>query len=147
MHLQSILRRVHPLPGFVYGKVHLHKTGGALAVDVHVRARTGSRARCGNCGKKRAGYDTQGERRFDFVPLWGMAVVLLYVMRRVECRQCGVTVEMVPWASGKSPATHAYTWFLASWAKVLACSETARRFHTSWDVVFRAVAHAVRGGL
>ncbi len=147
MHLQSILRRVHPLPGFVYGKVDLRKTRGALEVDVHVRARTGSRARCGNCGKKRAGYDTQGERRFDFVPLWGMAVFLIYVMRRVECRQCGVTVEMVPWASGKSPATHAYTWFLASWAKVLSWSETARRFRTSWDVVFRAVAHAVRWGL
>jgi transposase len=147
MHLQSILRRVHPLPGFVYDKASLRKTRSACEVDVRVRARAGSRGRCGNCGLKRPGYDTLGERRFAFVPLWGMAVYLIYAMRRVDCRRCGVTVEMVPWASGKSPSTHAYTWFLASWAKVLSWSETARRFRTSWDVVFRAVAHAVRWGL
>jgi transposase len=76
-----------------------------------------------------------------------MTVFFLYAMRRVDCPRCGVTVEMVPWASGKSPATHAYTWFLASWAKVLSWSETARRFSTSWDVVFRAVTHAVGWGL
>lgn len=148
MHLQSILRRIQPLPGFVYDRAALRETRGhALEVDVHVRPRSGARAVCGKCGKKGPGYDTLGERRFAFVPLWGMAVFLLYAMRRVECRRCGVTVEMVPWASGKSPATHAYTWFLASWAKVLSWSETARRFRTTWDVVFRAVDHAVRWGL
>jgi transposase len=147
MHLQCILRRVHPLPGFVYGKIHLHKRRGALDIEVRVRPRLGTDAVCGGCGKKRRGYDTLNERRFAFVPLWGMAVSLIYTMRRVDCHQCGVTVEMVPWASGKSPSTHAYTWFLASWAKVLSWRETARRFRTSWDVVFRAVAHAVRWGL
>ena len=147
MHLQSILRRVHPLPGFVYDKVRLRRCGDALEVDVHVRPRARSRGRCGNCGRKRPGYDTLPERRFAFVPLWGMTVSLLYAMRRIDCRPCGVTVEMVPWASGKSPTTHAYAWFLASWAKVLSWTETARRFRTSWDVVFRAVAHAVRWGL
>jgi len=148
MQLQSILRHVQPLPGFVYDRVTVRKTRGrATQVDIQVRARTGARALCGKCGKKRPGYDTLNERRFAFVPLWGMAVFLLYTMRRVDCGRCGVTVEMVPWASGKSPATHAYTWFLASWAKVLSWTETARRFRTSWDVVFRAVAHAVRWGL
>jgi hypothetical protein len=43
--------------------------------------------------------------------------------------------------------THAYVWFLASWAKALSWKETARRFRTTWDTVFRAVAHAVRWGL
>ena len=148
MHLQSILRRVQPLPGFVYGRAVVQEArGGILEVDVHVRPRAGARAVCGNCGKKGPGYDSLSERRFAFVPLWGMAVFFLYTMRRVDCRRCGVTVEMVPWASGKSPATHAYTWFLASWAKVLSWTETARRFRTTWDTVFRAVDHAVRWGL
>jgi transposase len=74
-------------------------------------------------------------------------VYFVYAMRRVDCPRCGVHVEMVPWASGKSPMTHAYTWFLASWAKVLSWKETARRFRTTWDAVFGAVAHAVRWGL
>lgn len=148
MHLESILRRVQPVPGFVYDQIQLRSTrGGTLEVDVHVRARRGARGVCGDCGQKRPGYDTLDERRFAFVPLWGMVVWFIYAMRRVDCPRCGVTVEMVPWASGKSPATHAYTWFLASWAKVLSWSETARRFRTSWDVVFRCVEHAVRWGL
>jgi transposase len=86
-------------------------------------------------------------RHFAFVPLWGLAVFLVYAMRRVECPRCGITVEAVPWASGKMQTTHALTWFLASWAKVLSWKETARRFRTSWDTVFRSVEHAVRWGL
>jgi transposase len=96
---------------------------------------------------KRPGYDTLEPREFAFVPLWGMAVWFVYAMRRVDCPRCGVHVEMVPWASGKSPMTHAYAWFLASWAKVLSWKETARRFGTTWDAVFRAVEEAVRWGL
>lgn len=145
MLIQSILRRLHPIPGFVYAHVELRGPGPTMAVSV--RPRAGSRGRCGGCGQKRRGYDTGPQRSFTFVPLWGLAVVLLYAMRRVECPRCGVTTEMVPWASGKSQATHAYVWFLASWAKVLSWKETAKRFRTSWDTVFRAVEHAVRWGL
>ena len=93
MHLQSILRRVQPLPGFVYDSVELRGTRSATDIHVHVRARAGSRAICGGCGKKRPGYDTLGERRFAFVPLWGMAVFFIYAMRRVDCLRCGVTAK------------------------------------------------------
>jgi len=37
-------------------------------------------------------------RRFEFIPIWGYAVLLLYAMRRVQCRDCGVKVESVPCA-------------------------------------------------
>jgi transposase len=96
---------------------------------------------------KRPGYDTLAERHFAFVPLWGMSVYLVNAMRRVDCPRCGVTVELVPWATGKSPLTHAYCWFLADCAKVLSWKETARRCRTTWDTVFRAVEYAVRWGL
>ena len=35
-------------------------------------------------------------------------VVLLYHMRRVDCRACGVRVETVPWGIGKHQLTKAY---------------------------------------
>jgi hypothetical protein len=47
-------------------------------------------------------------RRFEFIPIWGFAVMLLYAMRRVQCRLCGVKVEQVPWAVGKHSLTKAY---------------------------------------
>jgi transposase len=147
MQVESILRRLQPLPGFVYESVRW--AGSHLQPDlwVHVRARHGSRGICSVCFQKRPGYDVLDSRHFAFVPLWGLAVFLVYAMRRVDCRRCGVTVEAVPWASGKMQTTHALVWFLASWAKVLSWKEVARRFRSSWDTVFRCVEHAVRWGL
>lgn len=147
MHIQSILRRVHPIPGFVYGQVKLHQSRRGPVFQVQLRPRRGCRPICSDCGKKRRAYDRLTERAFEFVPLWAIPVMFLYVMRRVDCPRCGVVVEMVPWATGKSPQTHALCWFLASWAKSLSWKETARRFQTSWDAVFRAVKHAVQWGL
>jgi len=51
-------------------------------------------------------------RRFDFVRMWGVAVVFIYFMRRVNCSDCGIRVEQVSWADGKSPVTHELKWFL-----------------------------------
>ena len=75
-----------------------------------------------------------------------MRVFFLYMMRRVACPRCGVTVEQVPWADGKHQLTTTYLWFLARWAKRLSWKEVARVFGTSWDQVFRAVAMAVAWG-
>jgi transposase len=147
MHLESILRRLQPQPGFVYAKAEWAGSDARPAVHVHLRPREGSRGICSNCCQKRPGYDVGPPRYFAFVPLWGIAVWFVYAMRRVDCGRCGVTVERVPWASGKMQTTHALVWFLASWAKVLSWKETARRFRTSWDTVYRCVEHAVRWGL
>ena len=94
-----------------------------------------------------APYDHLEERRFEFVPLWGIVVFLAYRMRRVDCKRCGVTVEMVPWCDGKNQLTTTYRWFLATWAKRLSWSEVGSIFRTSWDSVCRAVEHAVEWGL
>jgi transposase len=67
-------------------------------------------------------------------------------MRRVDCRNCGVKVERVPWAEGKSPITTAYGWFLAGWAKRLSWQGVADAFHTSWHQVALAVEQAVAWG-
>ena len=75
------------------------------------------------------------------------AVILLYGMRRVDCRQCGVKVEEVPWGTGKHQLTKAYMLYLAYWARKLSWKETAQSFHTSWEKVQQAVAYVVEWGL
>jgi transposase len=148
MQIQSILRKLQPQPGFVYGDVRLSGPPRARVMRVRIRPRVGTRAVCSGCMRKRAGYDTsRTPREFTFVPLWGMTVFFVYAMRRVNCPTCGIVVELVPWASGKSHATDAFVWFVASWARALSWAEVARRFHSSWDTVFRCVEHAVRWGL
>ncbi len=76
MQLQPILRRVYPHAGFVYGKVHERGVGDARTIVVEVRPRKGARAFCSGCGKRRALYDTLPPRRFTFVPLWAIPVIL-----------------------------------------------------------------------
>ena len=51
------------------------------------------------------------ERRFQFVPLWGLAAFFVYAPRRLECGRCGIHVEHLPWALGKRPITQSFAWF------------------------------------
>lgn len=148
MHLKTILNRVHPLKSFVYDHATMSGSGDDLSIEVRIEPRANSRPVCSGCGRKRPGYDRQPEpRRFQFVPLWGIAVVFTYAMRRADCPKCGVIVERVPWAEGKSHLTTTYQWFLARWARRLAWKEVAEAFATSWENVFRSVKHAVAWGL
>jgi transposase len=87
------------------------------------------------------------ERRFEFIPIWGFAVILLYGMRRVDCCACGVKVEEVPWAMGKHTLSRAYMLFLAHWARTLSWKQTAQSFNTTWDKVCHAVEYVVGWGL
>jgi len=147
MQLKTILNRIERHRSFVYGEVRLHERMGRAVLDIEMRPRANGRPTCSGCGRRRPGYDTLSPRRFEFVPLWGIAVYFVYAMRRVECPTCGVVVETVPWASGKSQATTTYAWFLARWAKRLSWSEVAEAFQTSWERVFRSVEMAVTWGL
>ncbi len=147
MQVKSILNRVQLHRGFVYGKVRWREQPGRLALEVEIKPRKGSRPVCTGCGQPGPGYDTMGQRRFEFVPLWGIAVFFLYAMRRVNCPVCGVKVERVPWVEGKRHLTTTYAWFLAGWAKRLSWLEVAKAFQATWENVFRAVQMAVVWGL
>ena len=112
-----------------------------------MKPREGTKAICSGCNKKAPGYDKLEVRRFEFIPLWGIVVFLYYAMRRVDCSRCGVKVETVPWATGKSSLTKAYAYFLAAWAKRMSWNDVASAFHTSWESVFRSVKMVVEWGL
>ncbi len=148
MLLKTILNRVQKFKSFVYTDVHWADSGKA-ALEVTVFPRKGSRPVCSVCRRPGPGYDRLPSRRFAFVPLWGLAVFLVYAPRRVEYPSCGPRVEEMPWTlekNPKSPLTQAFAWFLAGWAKRLSWTETPRAFHVSWDAVFQAVEMAVAWG-
>lgn len=147
MHLKTILRRVEQHKGFVYEKVAWADPVERSSLEITLRPRQGSLAVCSGCGRTRAGYDHLPPRRFEFVPLWGLAVFFVYAMRRVDCPTCGVTVERVPWGDGQCHLTKTYRWFLAAWAKRLSWQEVATVFCTSWQSVYRAVRYAVFWGI
>ena len=145
MLLTRLLNACHHFPGFVYEHARLDESTKTIEIDV--RPRRGSRGYCSSCHGPAAGYDQLPQRRFEFIPVWGFAVVLLYCMRRIDCRRCGIKVEEVPWAHGKHTLCEAYMLFLAHWARKLSWKETAQAFHTSWEKVFNAVDYVVQFGL
>ena len=148
MQLKTILNRVTDYKSFVFEKTTWREDSPVPAIDVMVKPRANGRPICSGCGKAAAGYDTMTTpRRFEFVPVLGIAVVFVYSMRRVDCRACGVKVERVPWAEGKSPMTNEYKWYLAKWARRMSWKEVSEAFRVSWDRVFEAVKHAVDWGL
>ena len=146
MLLKTILNTVEKHKSFVYSDARWSKRMPGREIEFDVQPRKNSKPICSGCGRKRPGYDCQVARRFEFVPLWAIPVFLVYAMRRVNCPQCGVVVEQVPWASGKNQQTNSYRMFLATWAKRMSWQEVATVFGTSWDSVFRAVRWVVEWG-
>jgi transposase len=133
--------------GFVYQEVRMQERGLAMEIEITLQPHGGIRGRCSQCQSPAPGYDRLPERRWQFVPLWGIATWFCYAPRRVQCPEHGVVVEYLPWSDGKRPLTCALMGFLARWARRLSWRETARVFQTSWESVYRSVEWFVEWGL
>lgn len=152
MQLKTLLNHVQPYKGFVHSGAKLCKSFGQTvfaeeAVVITIRARQGSKPLCGICENQCPGYDTLPERLFDYLPVWGVLVYFAYARRRVQCPDCGVRAEKIPWASGNSQITDTLAWHLASWAKEISWSRVGAKFKVSWDTVCTSVTKAVDWGL
>ena len=126
MQLKTILNLVEPHKSFVYQGARWVDPLAKTAIEIPIQPRANGRPICSGCGQPAPGYDRLAERRFEFVPLWQIAVYFVYAMRRVNCPQCGVKVEQVPWCDGKHQLTTTYRWFLAGWAKRLSWERRGR---------------------
>ncbi len=97
MRITSLLRTLLGLEGTRVRDVQFDETG--LVADV---APTWQRPRCSECGRKCAGYDRIRGRRWRHLDLAGMTLHLRYDTRRVDCPDCGVKVEQLPWTETSS---------------------------------------------
>jgi transposase len=147
MRIETILNNCQKFKSFVYKSVKWATHNGEKCLDLTVLPRKNGHAVCSCCHKVAKCYDTQKPRWFEFVPLWGYKVFLVYCMRRVNCKNCGIKIEEVPWATGKHTLTKTYMHFLADWAEKLSWQVVARSFKTSWQKVFMSVKYIVEWGL
>jgi transposase len=146
MQLKTILNQVTNYKPFVIASAEFSDDAQPV-IEVTMRARSNGKPLCSVCQQPASCYDTLPVRRFDFIPLWMIRVVLIYARRRVSCQQCGVKAEWIPWATGNNHLTTEYQWFLAGWARRMSWKEVAGCFGVSWDHVFNSVKHAVSWGL
>ena len=147
LEVKTVLNRIQRFVGFVYHSIRMRGSGSSLRIEVQIQPHGGIRGKCATCLKSSPGYDQLEQRRWLFVPLWGIIVHFFYAPRRVECPEHGIGVEHIPWSQGKRPVTTAMMGFLARWARRLSWRETARAFQTSWEAVYHSVEWFVEWGL
>jgi len=123
------------------------RAGQVESLEIRLAPHKGMRGRCSACRRPAPGYDRLSERKWLFVPLWGIPTWFRYAPRRVHCGEHGIIVEHLPWSQGKRPITCAMMGFLALWARRLSWRETARVFQTSWEAVYRSIEWFVQWGL
>src|SRR5690606_6574822 len=93
VQLKTILHSVERHKSFVYQAARWADPQTKREIEIPIQPRANSRALCSGCGQAAPGYDRLPERRFEYVPLWQIAVFFVYAMRRVNCPACGVKVE------------------------------------------------------
>lgn len=131
--LRNILDLKHTL---VTGSV-FSETG--LIIDVRP---TTSVARCG-CGRKCHQLYDQRERTWRHLDFAGMNVDLRYSIRRVNCRCCGVTTELVPWAEPTSGFTRDFEQMTALLAQRVDKTMVSQLLGIAWETVGRIVTRVV----
>lgn len=100
--------------------------------------------RCSRCGKIRPGYDHREDPvRWVHLSLGSVRIILEYAPRRVECPDCGVLVEMVPWARTNSRFTKPFEEMTAYLAQITNKTEVSKMMGISWRTVGNIVARIV----
>ena len=138
MRFTTVLKKLLGVEGLVAVSFSFEETG--LIIDVKPRRR---KPRCGICGKKGPGYDSQEPRLWRHLGLGRCMIWLRYVPRRVDCPHCGVHVEAVPWPLHASRFTKDFekmvTWLAQRSDKTTICQLMGINWRTVGQIISRVV--------
>jgi transposase len=126
------------LPGARVTDVRL--SGEGVVVRVALRRH---RLACSACGQVYRGMHDRAFRRWRHLDLAGRRCLIEYEPRRVDCRDCGVRVEALPWARVGARHTRDFEDLVAFCAQQMAKSQVQRLLRIAWDTVGRIVQRVV----
>lgn len=139
MRLTTVLRRLLGVTKMFVDSA-LFRRDGTLVVCVRP---TWRRSRCGGCGRVGPRYDRRDGRDWRHLP-WGRTpVVLRYAPWRVDCRQCGVRVEQVPWAPSGGRFSEAFEELTAYLAQITDKTQVKRLLGIAWETVGSIIERVV----
>lgn len=138
MRVTTALNRLLALPGASITGVRL--TGEGVTVRVRLRRR---RIACSVCGQAYRGMHDRELRRWRHLDLAGHRCFIAYELRRVECRDCGVRVEAVPWARRGARHTRDFEDLVAFCAQQMPKSQVQALLRVGWDTVGRIIQRVV----
>ena len=138
VRVSTAFNRLLALPGARVIDVVFDVDGVGVGV-----ALTRRRLVCSRCGQiYRASYDSS-RRRWRHLDLAGRRCFIEYELRRVECRDCGVRVEAVPWARPDARHTRDFEDLVAFCAQRMAKSQVQALLRIAWDTVGSIVERVV----
>ena len=129
MRATTILRRVVGVVTLFVSGMDFDK---GWVIDVHPRWQ---KPRCGMCGRRCPGYDQRPARLWRHLGLGRCRVWLRYAPRRVDCPDCGVRVEQVPWARQESVFTHDFEEMTAYLAQTMDKTAVTKLMAINWRTV------------
>jgi transposase len=98
---------------------------------------------CSGCACRcRRIYD-RARREWRHLDCAGMETTLVYELRRVDCRQCGVRAEMVPWAEVGSRFTRDFEDQVAYLAQVTDKTTVSTTMRIAWKTVGKIIGRVV----
>lgn len=99
--------------------------------------------RCGRCGKVAAGYDRRPLRYWRHLAFGRLLVWLAYAPRRVNCPDCGVMTEEVPWAAPESGFTWEFEEMTAYLAQITDKTTVTKLVRICWRTVGSIVERVI----
>ena len=138
MRVTTALNTLLALPGASVTGVEVTAEG----VIVRVRQRR-RRIACSVCGQVYTGMHDQGLRRWRHLDLAGHRCFVQCELRRVNCRDCGVRVEAVPWARPGARHTREFEDLVAFCAQRMAKSQVQALLRIAWETVGRIITRVV----
>jgi transposase len=115
---------------------------GGEGVIVTVRLRRRRRV-CSSCGQVGGRIHARRVKRWRHLDLGSTRCVIECELRRLDCRDCGVRYEAVPWARAGSAYTRDFEDVAAWLAQQMAKTPIAGLLRIAWDSVGRIVERVV----
>ena len=133
--------------GVVIEDVEVDSEDDEEVVVVQVHMRKGGRRRCGRCQKRAPGYDQgEGRRRWRSLDLGTLRCYLEADAPRVNCKEHGPTVALVPWARHGAGHTRAFddqvSWLVTHTAKSTVCELMRVAWRSVGAIIDRVVTDA-----
>jgi transposase len=138
VRVTTALNRLFALQGASVTGVRL--TAKGVIVRVRLRRRW---IACSVCGQAYRGMHDRELRRWRHLDLAGHRCLIEYELRRVDCRDCGVRVEAVPWARRGARHTRDFEDLVAFCAQQMAKSQVQALLRVGWATVGRIIERVV----
>ena len=108
MRVATLFKRLLGLEGERVVGIEMCGEGGHQEVVVDLARRERRRMRCGRCDRVVGGIYDRSTRSWRHLDLMRVRCTLRCEVRRIECPDCGVVAEAVPWARSGSRHTRGF---------------------------------------